>query len=90
MNGKEIINSYTELNNPIVQRERFLDQVKTKDAGDEEAMPIDEDFCRALEFGLPPTGGWGVGIDRQYAMGNNPYHPSFLQQPLDTNQSTFE
>lgn len=64
INGKEIINSYTELNIPSVQRERFLEQVKDKEAGDDEAMPIDEDFCKALEFGLPPTGGWGIGIDR--------------------------
>lgn len=64
INGKEIINSYTELNDPAVQKERFLEQVKTKDAGDQEAMPIDEDFCNSLEFGLPPTGGWGIGIDR--------------------------
>lgn len=64
INGKEIINSYTELNDPSIQRERFLEQIKTKDAGDQEAMPIDEDFCHSLEFGLPPTGGWGIGIDR--------------------------
>lgn len=64
INGKEIINAYTELNDPAVQRERFQDQMKTKDAGDLEAMPIDEDFCQTLEFGLPPTGGWGLGIDR--------------------------
>jgi lysyl-tRNA synthetase class 2 len=64
INGKEIINSYTELNDPALQRERFLDQVKTKDAGDLETMPIDEDYCKTLEFGLPPTGGWGIGIDR--------------------------
>lgn len=64
LNGKEIVNSYTELNDPAVQRARFQDQMKTKDAGDREAMPIDEDFCQALEFGLPPTGGWGIGIDR--------------------------
>lgn len=64
INGKEICNSYTELNIPSVQRERFLEQMAAKDAGDAEAMPIDEDFCQALEFGLPPTGGWGIGIDR--------------------------
>jgi len=64
LNGKEICNSYTELNIPSVQRERFEDQIKAKEAGDDEAMPIDEDFCQALEYGLPPTGGWGMGIDR--------------------------
>jgi len=62
--GKEICNAYTELNNPVVQRERFAGQAKAKAAGDEEAQPIDEDFCTALDFGLPPTAGWGMGIDR--------------------------
>lgn len=64
LNTKEICNSYTELNIPSVQRERFQEQMQAKDAGDAEAMPIDEDFCQALEYGLPPTGGWGIGIDR--------------------------
>lgn len=64
VNGKELCNSYTELNIPSIQRERFLEQMEAKSAGDAEAMPIDEDFCKALEFGLPPTGGWGMGIDR--------------------------
>ncbi len=61
---KELCNSYTELNDPIVQRERFEDQAKDKEAGDDEAQAIDENFCTALEYGLPPTGGWGIGIDR--------------------------
>ena len=61
---KEVINSYTELNDPLIQRQCFADQAKDKDAGDEEAQILDEDFCRALEYGLPPTGGWGVGLDR--------------------------
>ena len=61
---RELCNSYTELNDPRVQRERFMEQVKDKAAGDDEAQPHDEDFCEALEFGLPPTGGWGLGIDR--------------------------
>lgn len=61
---KEICNAYTELNDPVVQRERFEDQTKDRDAGDEEAQLIDNNFIRALEFGLPPTGGWGMGIDR--------------------------
>lgn len=64
LNGKEICNSYTELNIPSIQRKRFVEQMAAKDAGDSEAMPIDEDFCQALEYGLPPTGGWGLGIDR--------------------------
>jgi len=62
--GKEICNAYTELNNPVVQRERFASQAKQKAAGDDEAQAIDEDFCTALDFGLPPTAGWGMGIDR--------------------------
>ena len=61
---KELCNSYTELNDPAVQRERFADQVKDKDAGDDEAQMIDENFVRSLEYGLPPTAGWGLGIDR--------------------------
>jgi len=61
---KEICNAYTELNLPMVQRARFAEQAKDKDAGDEEAQATDEDFCTALDFGLPPTAGWGMGIDR--------------------------
>lgn len=61
---KEICNAYTELNDPFVQRERFEQQAKDKDAGDDEAQLVDENFCTALEYGLPPTGGWGLGIDR--------------------------
>ncbi|XP_046987849.1 lysine--tRNA ligase isoform X2 [Schistocerca americana] len=61
---KEICNAYTELNDPIVQRERFEQQAKDKAAGDDEAQLIDENFCAALEYGLPPTAGWGMGIDR--------------------------
>lgn len=61
---KELCNAYTELNDPIVQRERFEQQAKDKDAGDDEAQMIDENFCTALEYGLPPTAGWGMGIDR--------------------------
>lgn len=61
---KEICNAYTELNDPIIQRERFEEQAKDKAAGDEEAQVVDETFCTALEYGLPPTAGWGMGIDR--------------------------
>ncbi|CAL7946881.1 unnamed protein product [Xylocopa violacea] len=61
---KEICNAYTELNDPIVQRERFEQQAKDKAAGDDEAQLVDETFCTALEYGLPPTAGWGMGIDR--------------------------
>jgi lysyl-tRNA synthetase class 2 len=58
------VNAYTELNDPLVQRERFAQQAKDKAAGDDEALIIDETFCDSLEYGLPPTGGWGMGIDR--------------------------
>ncbi|KAI9206476.1 uncharacterized protein BJ171DRAFT_497986 [Polychytrium aggregatum] len=61
---KEICNAYTELNDPFDQRERFEQQAKDKDAGDDEAQLIDETFCQSLEYGLPPTGGWGLGLDR--------------------------
>ncbi|KAF9948667.1 lysyl-tRNA synthetase [Modicella reniformis] len=61
---KEICNAYTELNDPFDQRERFDQQANDKAAGDDEAQLIDETFCQSLEFGLPPTGGWGMGIDR--------------------------
>ncbi|KAJ3194149.1 lysyl-tRNA synthetase [Irineochytrium annulatum] len=61
---KEICNAYTELNDPFDQRERFEQQAKDKDAGDEEAQLVDETFCNSLEYGLPPTGGWGMGLDR--------------------------
>lgn len=62
--GKEICNAYTELNDPFEQRLRFEEQVRQKEAGDDEAQGIDETFVDALEHGLPPTGGWGMGIDR--------------------------
>jgi lysyl-tRNA synthetase class 2 len=62
--GKEIVNAYTELNDPVEQKERFLEQLKEKEMGDEEAMSMDEDFIRALEYGMPPTAGEGIGIDR--------------------------
>ncbi|XP_065218905.1 lysine--tRNA ligase-like [Planococcus citri] len=61
---REICNAYTELNDPILQRQCFQQQAKDKQAGDTEAQTIDEEFCTALEYGLPPTAGWGIGIDR--------------------------
>jgi lysyl-tRNA synthetase class 2 len=62
--GIEIANGFAELNDPRVQRERFMEQVRAREAGDPEAQPFDEDFLIALEHGMPPTGGMGLGIDR--------------------------
>ncbi|XP_078165055.1 lysine--tRNA ligase-like [Carex rostrata] len=64
VNKHELCNAYTELNDPVVQRQRFEEQLKDRQSGDDEAMALDETFCTALEYGLPPTGGWGMGIDR--------------------------
>ena len=62
--GKEIANAYTELNDPVEQRKRLIEQSKLKEMGDEEAQNIDEDFLEAIEIGMPPTGGVGLGVDR--------------------------
>lgn len=64
MMGKEVCNAYTELNDPVRQMAAFKGQAKAKDQGDDESMGVDTGFVTALEHGLPPTGGWGMGIDR--------------------------
>lgn len=64
INQKEFVNSYTELNDPFIQKDEFEKQIQKKKDGDDEACDLDMDFVKCLEHGLPPTGGWGLGIDR--------------------------
>ncbi len=90
INGKEIANAYSELNDPIDQRERFEEQVRLMERGDDEAMYIDHDFLRALEYGMPPTAGIGIGIERlamlltaQYAIQDVLLFPQMRPEKLD-------
>ena len=90
INGKEIANAYTELNDPIDQRERFEEQMRLMERGDDEAMFIDHDFLRALEYGMPPTAGIGIGIERlamlltgQYAIQDVLLFPQMRPEKMD-------
>jgi lysyl-tRNA synthetase class 2 len=99
VNGKEVANAYSELNDPIDQLERFEDQLKLSEKGDDEAMFIDQDFIRALEYGMPPTSGLGIGIDRLTMMLTNQesiqevlFFPQMRPEKFDTvaNPEDFE
>ncbi|MBQ0072983.1 MAG: lysine--tRNA ligase [Prevotella sp.] len=97
VNGKELANAYSELNDPIDQEQRFIDQMKLADKGDDEAMIIDHDFLRALQYGMPPTFGIGIGIDRlvmlltgKFAIGEVMLFPQMKPEPKQPKASAAE
>ena len=97
VNGKELANAYSELNDPIDQEERFIEQMKLADKGDDEAMIIDQDFLRALQYGMPPTFGIGIGIDRlvmlltgKFAIGEVMLFPQMKPEPKQPKASKAE
>jgi len=71
--GREVCNAYSELNDPIAQKDRFVQQLKERELGDDEAYMMDEDFINSLEIGMPPTGGLGIGVDRIVMFLTNSY-----------------
>ena len=97
LRGREVCNAFGEINDPIDQRERFIEQVEQRERGDEEAHPMDEEFLYALECGMPPTGGCGIGIDRMVMMITGTEHireaimfPFMRPSPRDSDEGRLE